>query len=293
MALPPPAQNQAYWTVSALESGHVQIPLAWILDSAREDEVYKTPSLSFLLRHSSRNDTFVVDLGIRKDLENLPSLVLEGHRQKNIVVDVPQDVSESLRKGGLDPASVRYVCLTHAHFDYSGDSRPFANATFILTGATRELVTPGWPADQKSRYSSDIFPQERMLVLSTDWWEPLGPFPRAHDLFGDGSLYIVDAPGHVAGHLNVLARTSADGAWVLFVGDSAHHVKLLRGEAGIADRPPWGCAHADKQQAEEHLGRIRRLAALPRVRIMLAHDLEWYEENQEGPAFFPGVLESF
>ena len=24
----------------------------------------------------------------------------------------------------------------------------------------------------------------------------VGPFPRAHDLFGDGSVFIVDAPGH-------------------------------------------------------------------------------------------------
>ncbi|OCH95082.1 Metallo-hydrolase/oxidoreductase [Obba rivulosa] len=292
MNLPLPASDQAYWNVSALESGHVRLPLPWLLDNAKEGEVVHVPSLSFLLRHSFSGDTLVVDLGIRNDWQHLPPLALKSIADKSVVVDVPQDVSESLRKGGMDPADVCYVCLTHVHFDHSGDSTPFANATFILTEETHALVTPGWPADQSSRYASDIFPRDRMQVLSTKEWSPLGPFPRTYDLLGDGSLYLVDAPGHVAGHMNVLARTSAGGGWILFVGDSAHHPKLIRGEAHIADTPRWGCAHADKEKAEEHIQRIRRLTAVPGVRIMLAHDSEWYADNKDGPAFFPGTLKS-
>lgn len=55
----------------------------------------------------------------------------------------------------------------------------------------------------------------------------IGPYPRAMDIFGDGSMYIIDASGHVDGHINILARTSPDGAWILLGADSAHHPDLI------------------------------------------------------------------
>ena len=35
---------------------------------------------------------------------------------------------------------------------------------------------------------------------------PFGPYERAIDLYGDGSLYLVDSPGHLPGHLAAAAR---------------------------------------------------------------------------------------
>ena len=47
-------------------------------------------------------------------------------------------------------------------------------------------------------------------------------------------LYVVDAgDGHVAGHINVLARTSEDGGWIYLAGDSAHDRRLLTGPLNI------------------------------------------------------------
>ena len=121
-------------------------------------------------------------------------------------------------------------------------------------------------------------------------YSPFGPFDRALDFFGDGSLYIVDAPGHLPGHVNVLARTSADGGWVYLAGDSAHDWRIITGEDRIATQPM--CIHADKEQAEAHIARIRELRANPRVRVLLAHDVPWYEENKGGDAYWPGEIKS-
>jgi len=52
------------------------------------------------------------------------------------------------------------------------------------------------------------------------------------------------------------------------------------------------CAHHDKNIAEEHIARVKILSEIPRVRVLLAHDKPWYEENKEGPAFWPGKLAS-
>ena len=52
---------------------------------------------------------------------------------------------------------------------------------------------------------------------------------RAIDYFGDGSLYLLDAPGHAVGNLNALVRTSAaPDTFMLLAGDDALHGSQFR-----------------------------------------------------------------
>ena len=56
----------------------------------------------------------------------------------------------------------------------------------------------------------------------------IGPL-RAFDYFRDGSLYLLDTPGHSVGHLCALVRTTADPpTFVFFGGDCAHHCAEVR-----------------------------------------------------------------
>jgi hypothetical protein len=54
----------------------------------------------------------------------------------------------------------------------------------------------------------------------------IGQF-RAFDLFGDGSFYLLDTPGHAIGHLAGLARTSPD-TFIFMGGDLCHHGGAIR-----------------------------------------------------------------
>lgn len=52
---------------------------------------------------------------------------------------------------------------------------------------------------------------------------------HAHDYFGDGSFYILDAPGHAVGHICALVRTtSSPDTFVFLAGDAVHHAAELR-----------------------------------------------------------------
>lgn len=56
----------------------------------------------------------------------------------------------------------------------------------------------------------------------------IGQFP-AYDYFNDGSLYLLDSPGHCVGHLCALVRTTTSPATFLFLGgDAAHHCGEFR-----------------------------------------------------------------
>lgn len=55
---------------------------------------------------------------------------------------------------------------------------------------------------------------------------------------------------------------------------------------------PHACAHTDKVVAEETIKRIKEVYKIPRVKVVLAHDVPWYEENKGGPVFWPGKIAS-
>ncbi|KJA16475.1 hypothetical protein HYPSUDRAFT_290223 [Hypholoma sublateritium FD-334 SS-4] len=290
MTLPSPNDDQAYCTTSALEAGLILLPDEMFIAGAIPGKVTTAPSLSFLLRHSTNNKTFVFDLGIRKDWKNYPPSVVN---RINVRVDIVQDASESIVNGGISLEDVDYVCLSHCHWDHTGDTAAFKKSTFLVGGACQALFKPGYPVDPECDFASDLLPEGRTIFFDTANWEPIGPFPRALDFFEDGSLYIIDAPGHLPGHINILARSSPDGGWIYLAGDSAHHWNLITLESTIAQGHPdfpHGCAHADKDAAEAHIHRINELTKIPQVRVLLAHDEPFYTKNKGGPAFWPGKI---
>ena len=107
-------------------------------------------------------------------------------------------------------------------------------------------------------------------------------------------MYIIDAPGHLPGHLNVLARTNATGSWIYLAGDTAHDTRILTGEreVAVALQPDghFRCIHVDKEKAEEHIRLVRTLLDVPKMLVLLAHDYGWYEENKGGEGFLPGCI---
>ena len=281
--------NQSYCEVSAIEAGIADLPLEWVTNTARPGERIIAPALSFAIRRVGKDELILFDLGIRKDWENISPTFGERMRELTFGISVPQDVIEGLAQGGARPEAVTHIVLSHLHFDHVGDPRAFPHAEFVLGGASRALLA----ANPDGMVPQGLLPAARTRFLDDPArWPPLGPFAHALDLFGDGAMYVVDAPGHVPGHINLLARTSPDGAWVLLAGDSAHDRRLLTGEAGIARHGPFGCAHVDCAEAEAHLARIRELMEMPRVRVLLAHDTPWWKENQGKAGFWPDVIQS-
>lgn len=105
-------------------------------------------------------------------------------------------------------------------------------------------------------------------------------------------MYLVDAPGHLPGHINLLARTkSGDGGqkWVYLAGDACHDRRIIRKEREIGE---WMdahrqvcCIHADRAGAEATIERIRDLEK-EGVEVILAHDVEWESDEKNRERFF-------
>jgi glyoxylase-like metal-dependent hydrolase (beta-lactamase superfamily II) len=112
--------------------------------------------------------------------------------------------------------------------------------------------------------------------------------PRVMDIFQDGSLYIVDAPGHLPGHINLLARTEID-QYVYLAGDACHDRRIMRREKQIGT---WSdaegftcCIHANRELAEKTIVRIQGLERQG-IEVIFAHDVEWEQDPKNQHRFW-------
>ena len=115
LALPAPKPDQPFIETSALEAGILQLIHTRFMAGSKPGESTMCPSLAFLLCHSVSKESLIFDLGIRKDLASHPPAVQKITANRTIVT--PQSVEESLLKGGLDPANVKTVIVSHLHYD--------------------------------------------------------------------------------------------------------------------------------------------------------------------------------
>ncbi|KAF2404521.1 Metallo-hydrolase/oxidoreductase [Trichodelitschia bisporula] len=286
--LPAASPSQPTINLRRLPAGDIHLRAWLFVSGAPKNEINVCPSMSWLITHPPSGTRLIFDLGIPKDPTCYTPAI-----QKRITtvakVEVREDVFDGLQRAGLDPATdIDTVIFSHLHYDHIGFPRGFGPRTKYVVGpGALGLITgpASYPADPNSHFDSNLLPRERTTELppGTDgsFWSPLGPFPAARDWFGDGSVYVVNAPGHLPGHVNLLVRVERE-KWVLLGGDSCHDVRILCGqcETSVYRDPETGVirnAHIDKELAEEHLGRIRKLA--DEVEVVLAHDWEWARDN--------------
>ncbi|KAI4632150.1 uncharacterized protein J4E87_001621 [Alternaria ethzedia] len=247
VVLPAPAHDQAYVTISALEAGQLTLPERLFVTDADPEKRATVPSLSFLIRHGASN--LVFDLGLKRDFSGYRE-AQQHHIAQRQPTSVSPDAAESLRKGGLDPKDVDVVMLSHVHWDHVGTSSDFTNARFVVGSGTMHLLANGGgPLYPAEIFNPDELPADRTSELPPVRkaealrafknqleeleWKPLAGFPASIDFYGDGSLFIIDAPGHLFGHINLLARTGPK-KWAYLGGDCCHDPRILSGEKRIA-----------------------------------------------------------
>ncbi|KAF2119448.1 AhpD-like protein [Lophiotrema nucula] len=313
---PSPPLEKATVSVHALSGGHFTLPEYQFVHPVSQEARKHVPSLAFLIQHhntsNGKTTRIVFDLGLRRDIKRY-SAPIQKHVTTRQPMTTDPDVVKSLAKGGLTPDDIDYVVYSHVHWDHIGEPRDFPKSTFIVGHGALALLD-GSSASLRGGHSffeHDLLPEQRTVELSDptasqskmnyaksqgQWggvnferlWQPNGALPETLDVFDDGSLFIVNAPGHLPGHINILARTAEEHQLYL-AGDACHDRRLLTGEKAIGE---WHdaeghvcCIHADRKQAEETIARIRRLEQ-DGVEIIFAHDVEWENVPANKARFF-------
>lgn len=115
--------------------------------------------------------------------------------------------------------------FSHYHWEHTGDPSTFPPTTTLIVGpGFTSSLTPGFPSNPNAPILASDYENRTVREISFDD-TPLtvGRF-RAIDYFNDGSLYLLDSPGHTIGHMCALARTSTSpDTFILMGGDVSHH----------------------------------------------------------------------
>ena len=183
------------------------------------------PLLAYVVRHPTVG-TLLIDTGLHPDahgnLRRDYGKVLGTAFGK--LRPAPEPFDAQLRGHGVQPADVELVVMTHLHVDHTSGMRLLPDARFVCARAE-------WDAASKRAvrggYAAHHLPDaSRMQLLELEAAESHGPFEHAHDLLGDGSVWLLSTPGHTPGHLSVLLNRARGGP-LLVVGDAAYTLRNI------------------------------------------------------------------
>jgi len=188
-----------------------------------------------------------------------------------------QPAADQLMATGYDFKRLRFILLTHAHWDHVSGVPDFPSVPVLVTAAEHRFIyASGFP----NAPARTIDPK-RYQDYGFDGGRYLG-FEQSHDLYGDGSIVIVPAPGHTPGSVVVFV-TLPSGARYAFVGDLVWQLE------GLAQREqrPWLEARVLGEDPSAVQDSMRRLNAIvtryPQMKIVASHDPRGYVGIPEWP----------
>jgi glyoxylase-like metal-dependent hydrolase (beta-lactamase superfamily II) len=183
----------------------------------------------------------------------------------------PEDAMASqLLSLGYSPDDVRHVVATHLHIDHIGGAVDLPNAT---VHASREE----WTALGRGRVRgydprTAELPSVKLHALEGP---PLLGFASSEDLFGDGTVFLLDARGHTRGSVAVAVKLT-DG-WAVHVGDAAMFAEDYRFDASVAPSPYMRALSWDVTHQRETFRHILAAETEHGARVVTSHDMSVYE----------------
>jgi glyoxylase-like metal-dependent hydrolase (beta-lactamase superfamily II) len=184
--------------------------------------------------------------------------------------------AQQLDSSGYDRKRLRYILLTHAHWDHLSGVPDFPGVPVLVTSSERRFIDEGGWATANARGMKVVF-QEYSLNGG-----PYMGFNQSRDLYGDGSIVIVPAPGHTPGSVVVFV-TLPSGARYAFVGDLVWQLEgLLKRE----ERPWFESRTLGENQTvlRQSLLQMSAIAErYPQITIVPSHDPRGYVSIPEWP----------
>ncbi|MFD0848992.1 N-acyl homoserine lactonase family protein [Sphingosinicella xenopeptidilytica] len=189
------------------------------------------------------------DCGFSDSLADLP----DGYNSGRSVWSLTRKVSKQLEDMAIDLHDIDYFALSHSHLDHSGNANLFKCSTWIVDEAEREFMFRD--TARESKEFENYHELENAEICS---------FTADHDVFGDGSVVILRAPGHTPGHAALLVNLAKSGP-VIFTGDLWYTCRC-RTTRNIPSN------NTDREQTFESMARIEGLARELGARIIIQHE---------------------
>jgi N-acyl homoserine lactone hydrolase len=206
----------------------------------------------YLIKHG--NDWLLWDTGYPDAIADKPLVSQMGTATR------PKKLADQLAEVGVKPDDIKYVAVSHTHGDHIGNVDLFPKSTLLIQKAEIDFAfaegkTPPFKKDRPTQ------------ALAGDL-----------DVFGDGSVTIISAPGHTPGHQCLMVRLPKTG-YVILSGDLAHFK-----DNWDARRVPGMNTSADQTTAS--FKRIEALMVEKKAAFWINHDKPSSLAQKRSPQFY-------
>ena len=158
----------------------------------------------FLIRHPQGD--LLWDAGLPQSIAEAPN---QTTTMGGATITVRRKLTDMLGDLSLTAADIEFLSLSHTHPDHVGNAALFTSSTWIVDVDERT-----WAFRPEVRRLPMFASYQGLETMRTRLLEGDGD----HDVFGDGSVVVIQAPGHTPGHAVLLLRLAQAGP-VLLAGD--------------------------------------------------------------------------
>ncbi len=181
------------------------------LELFSQDTTYQGQSKEFadpfyVIRHPKGN--LMWDAGLPEMLVGLPEPFTDP--SGSFTVSRSDSVANQLKSIGMHIEDIKYIALSHSHFDHTGHANTFKKSTWLVQEIEYDSITSTTSQKTNTDNYNAIKELKNIKKLNGDF-----------DVFGDGSVIIKSMPGHTPGH-QVLYVDLAEHGPLLLSGDLYH-----------------------------------------------------------------------
>jgi len=198
----------------------------------------------YLIRHGSQY--MLWDTGIPG------GTVTQPIRTPAIRATLRATIVDQLARIGVRPEQVTIVGISHYHFDHTGQAGDFPHARLIMGVGDLAALRGTDPGVERE-------PLAHWLTGGGQVTEARGDL----DVFQDGSVTVLNLPGHTPGHRGLLVRLASGP--VLLSGDMYHFTEQVE-RRGV---PPFNTSRAETLAS---MDRFDRLGRNLRARVIIQHE---------------------
>jgi N-acyl homoserine lactone hydrolase len=190
-----------------------------------------------------------------------------GHAMTMPNVAPKVSLVDLLAKIDLKPDQIKYVGISHYHADHTGQVNSFPNATLLIGKGDWEAIASPKPAEGVNFRPFEIWIKGE---------GKLEPVALDKDVFGDGSVIMLNTPGHTPGHHSLLVKLPQMGN-VILSGDAAHFRENYDSDGVPA-------FNVDRAQTVASLERLKAIASNLKAMVVIQHDARDVDKLPTFPA---------
>ena len=177
------------------------------------------------------------------------------NRTEPLSFTLDKTIVEQIAMLHLRPEQISILGISHYHSDHVGQAGLFPGATLMIGKADLDALKTSPP------------PVESDLPPLAHWLSGPGKIDAVsgdRDIFGDGTVTMIDLPGHTPGHHGLVVRLNRMG-YVLLTGDAVHFRENYETD-GV---PEGNTSRADTIASIE---RIKGLVKNLHATVIIQHD---------------------